>query len=67
LACGGPGQPCCGGTTCTGGGCCVSNLCYAEGEACAVASCTLAGMVGFRDLCCSSGSCSTICGICEVF
>jgi len=33
-ACGGPGQPCCAGASCSGGGCCYDNKCINPGENC---------------------------------
>jgi hypothetical protein len=49
-ACGSPGQPCCDGTLCGGGGCCVRCQCVGPGQSC--------GLVGGT---CSNGSCGA-CG-----
>jgi hypothetical protein len=46
-ACGGPGEPCCPGQACDGGGCCVDNDCVAPGASCG-------GTAGL----CSAGSCA---------
>lgn len=63
LACGQPGQPCCGGTTCAAGGCCTAGTCVADGDVCGVstAGCPIGEL---KDICCSSGSCSLACGPC---
>lgn len=49
--CGGPGQRCCVGDSCTGGGCCVEQACVADGTAC--------GSLGQ----CSKGSCGGCGGV----
>lgn len=50
--CGGPGQRCCLGFACSGGGCCVNNACVASGTTCP------------SDLgLCSNGSCGSCGGV----
>ncbi len=51
-ACGAPGESCCRGDTCGGGGCCVDQKCVAPGTACAHG-------LGV----CASGSCGTCGGV----
>jgi hypothetical protein len=74
-ACGAPGQPCCPGNVCGGGGCCVGCDCVAPGTscgplggACADGSCGVCGGPG--QLCCPDGGCTapgTRCesGVCQ--
>jgi hypothetical protein len=50
--CGAPGQPCCDGLMCQGGGCCVRCQCVAPGASCGLVPGT-----------CSAGSCGTCGGI----
>ncbi len=61
VACGGPGEACCLGNTCGGGGCCVNFTCVATGGTCpnglgvcASGSCGTCGGVG--QACCQEGT-----------
>jgi hypothetical protein len=50
VSCGSPGMQCCDGNACSAGGCCISGICMAAGNNCAV----VGGV-------CNAGSCGT-CG-----
>jgi len=61
LACGAPGQPCCGGTTCNGAGCCNANVCVAAGSDCAAGTSicqagTCKGCGGPTQPCCATAT-----------
>jgi cysteine-rich repeat protein len=51
--CGNPGFPCCDGNQCRGGGCCVSDVCMAEGGTC----------VGIGGGICNAGTCGSCGGL----
>lgn len=44
VLCGGAGQACCAGSTCTAGGCCVGAQCVADGTACSTSSTCASGV-----------------------
>jgi len=64
LACGGPGQPCCDGNNCDGGGCCDHNTdtCVGEGNncsnnqgTCSAGSCQGGSCGALGQECCNNG------------
>lgn len=59
--CGGPGEPCCTGSTCAGGGCCNASTCLAPGESNGSGGVCVDGMLvtcgGAGQPCCQNGAC----------
>jgi len=58
-ACGGPGQPCCDTGTCSGGGCCVEDVCTPSGSVCPFTNGGLCESSSCGHACADGG-----CGVC---